>query len=298
MHDVDGKVAFITGGASGIGLGIAKAFTKAGMKVVLADVRQDHLNEAIAYFEESGQRESVHGIQLDVTDRGAFMRAADETEKVFKKVHMLCNNAGIAVVGPLKQSTYDDWDWGLSVMVGGVINGIQTFLPRILKHGEGGHILTTSSTTGLLPTSGVSIYATAKAAVIGLSESIRGELAADNIGVSAFCPGPVQTNIREVGRIRPSKYQNSGFKESERALEGQSNSPNWMTIEECGERILRGILRNDLYILTHREFKEGVAERFSAILSAFPDEAINTVRADEIRFLTSNPIFSEANTAR
>ena len=297
MKDVDGRVAFITGGASGIGLGMAKAFTNAGMKVVLADVRQDHLAEATHYFEKINQRKSIHPIRLDVTDREAFGRAADETESVFGKVHLLCNNAGVGIIGPLGQSTYDDWDWGLGVMVGGVINGIQTFLPRILKHGEGGHILTTSSTTGLLPTSGVSIYATVKAAVIGLSESIRGELAGDNIGVSVCCPGPVQTNIRETGRIRPRQYQNSGFKDSERELERRPNSPNWMTIEECGERVLRGIRRNDLYILTHREFKEGVAQRFEAILSAFPDEAIVTERANEIQFLTSNPIFARTQSA-
>jgi len=297
MRDVEGRVAFITGGASGIGLGMAKAFTSAGMKVVLADVRRDHLEEAAGYFERIGKRKSIHPIQLDVTDREAFTRAADETESVFGKIHLLCNNAGVGVIGPLKQSTYDDWDWGLAVMVGGVINGIQTFLPRILRHGEGGHIVTTSSTTGLLPTSGVSIYATVKAAVVGLSESIRGELAADNIGVSVFCPGPVQTNIREVGRIRPKKYQNSGFKNSERELEHRPNSPNWMTIEECGDRVLRGIRRNDLYILTHPEFKEGVVQRFEKILAAFPDEPINAARADEIQYLTSNPIFARTQSA-
>jgi NAD(P)-dependent dehydrogenase (short-subunit alcohol dehydrogenase family) len=294
MENVEGKAAFITGGASGIGLGMAKAFVNAGMKVVMADIRQDHLDEALAFFKQQSREKNVHGIRLDVTDREAFARAADETERVFQKVHILCNNAGMGVVGPIKQSLFGDWDWGLGVMIGGVVNGTVIFLPRILKHGEGGHIVNTSSSVGVLPIPGASIYATAKAAVVGMAESLRGELAADNIGVSAFCPGPVSTNIRETGRTRPPKFQNnSGFKELEEKLEQRPNSPNWMSIEECGERVLRGIRNNDLYIFTHREFKEGVAERMEAMLAAFPDEEINHARADEIKFLTSNSIFKK-----
>jgi NAD(P)-dependent dehydrogenase (short-subunit alcohol dehydrogenase family) len=294
MQNVEGKVAFITGGASGIGLGIAMACVNAGMKAVLADVRQDHLDEAVSYFKQRGQEKNVLTIQLDVTDREAYRRAADEAERVFGKVHVLCNNAGIGLTGPIKNSKFDDWDWGLSVMIGGVVNGITIFLPRILKHGEGGHIVNTSSMAGVLPLSMCSIYCTAKAAVVGMAEALRGELAADNIGVSAFCPGPVATNIREAGRIRPEKYKkDSGFAELEKKLEERPNSPNWMSIEECGERVLRGIRNNDLYIFTHREFKEGVAERMQTMLAAFPDEAINEARANEIKFLTSNPIFKQ-----
>ena len=165
------------------------------------------MNDSIAYFKQKGLEKNVHHLRLDVTDREAFVRAADETERVFGKVHVLCNNAGVGVLGPIKLAKYDDWDWGLSVMIGGVVNGIQTFLPRILKHGEGGHIVTTSSMGGMLPLSESPIYSTAKAAVIGMCESMRGELAADNIGVSAFCPGPVATNIREVGLMRPAAIQ-------------------------------------------------------------------------------------------
>ena len=294
MKEVRGKVAFITGGASGIGFGMAQAFVNAGMKVVLADIRQDHLDEASADFRRRGQENSVHTLKLDVTDREAFMSAADEAERVFGKVHILCNNAGIGVIGPIKITKFGDWDWGLSVMIGGVVNGIQIFLPRILKHGEGGQIVTTSSMAGVLPLSRCSIYSTAKAAVVGMSEALRGELAEDNIGVSVFCPGPVSTNIRETGRTRPVQYkQDSGYAELEQQLEGRPNSPNWMSIVECGERVLRGILRNDLYIFTHREFREGVAERMSAMLAAFPDEEVNQARAKEIAYLTSNPIFKE-----
>ena len=294
MENVDGKVAFITGGASGIGLGLAKVLAKAGAKVVMADIRPDHLDEAGAWFDASGYGSSVLGIKLDVTDRAAYAEAAGQTLRKFGKAHILVNNAGMGIGGSVKQAKYDDWDWGLSVMIGGVINGITTFLPHILEHGEGGHIVNTSSMAALIAVNNFSIYCTAKAAMIGLSEALRGELAPDDIGVSAFCPGPVQTNIRESGKTRPEKFKrDSGFADNEARLEARPNSPLWMDPVECGERILRGIRRNDLYIFTHREFKEGAAERFEAMLSAFPDEPINTERADAIRFLLSNPIFRQ-----
>jgi short-subunit dehydrogenase len=181
-------------------------------------------------------------------------------------------------------------------MLVGVVNGIQIFLPHILKHGEGGHIVTTSSMTGALPLSVGPIYSTIKAGVIGMCESMHGELAEDNIGVSAFCPGPVATNIGEVGRMRPQKYKDTGYAEMEKKLAQRSNSPNWMSIEECGERVLRGIRRNDLYIFTHREFKEGIAERMEAMLASFPNEEINQARASEITFLTSNPVFKKVKS--
>lgn len=294
MEHVEGKIAFITGGGSGIGLGLAKVLVDAGMKVALADVRQDHLDEAQAWFAARARAGNLLGIRLDVTDRAAFTRAAQQTLQAFGKVHILVNNAGIGIGGSIKQARYDDWDWGLGVMLGGVINGITTFLPHLLAHGEGGHIVNTSSMAAVIPISNFSIYCTAKAAMIGLSESMRGDLAADHIGVSAFCPGPVQTNIRESARTRPEKYRgNSGFAANEERLAARPNDPLWMDPVECGERILSGIRRNDLYIFTHPEFKEGAAEHYAAMLAAFPDEPLNAARADAIRFLLSNPIFRE-----
>ncbi len=294
MQDVAGKVAFVTGGASGIGLGLAKVLVAAGMKVAIADVRADHLHKALDEFAQRGERESVLTLRLDVTDRAAFKAAAAATEQAFGNVHLLVNNAGVSVLGPVKLAGFSDWDWGLNVMIGGVVNGIQTFLPHMLAHGEGGHIVNTSSMAAVVPINNASIYITAKAAVIGLSEAIRGELAADGIGVSAFCPGPVQTNIRETAQVRPEQFKHdSGYGEIERELAKRENSPLWMDPLECGERILRGILRNDLYIFTHREFREGAAERCEALLGAFPNEPVNTARADGIRFLLRNAIFAE-----
>jgi NAD(P)-dependent dehydrogenase (short-subunit alcohol dehydrogenase family) len=289
MQEVEGKTAFVTGGASGIGLGMTKAFVGAGMNVVIADLRRDHIDLAV----ESFAGEPVHAIELDVTDRGGFTRAADEAERVFGHVHVLCLNAGMGILGPVTVARYDDWDWGLGVLLGGAVNGIQTFVPRMLEHGEGGHIVNTSSMAGVLPIPGAAIYITAKAALIGLSEALRSELAGEGIGVSAFCPGPVRTNIREGGRMRPERYGDSGYVELERELEERPNSPLWMDPIECGERVLAGIRNDDLYIFTHREFREGADERFRAMLASFPDEPRNEERAEAIEFLLSNPIFGE-----
>jgi len=207
MKDLRGKVAFITGGASGIGLGIAEAFAAAGMKTVLADLRQDHIDAAVATFKRSGQADSVHAIRVDVTDRAAMAAAADETERVFGKVHVLVNNAGIGIQGPFKGITYEDWDFGLGVNLGGVVNGLQTFLPRIRTHGEGGHIVNTASLAALVPMPAQFVtYVAAKAAVVAISETIRGELAQENIGVSVLCPGPIRTNIGELAKNRPAKF--------------------------------------------------------------------------------------------
>jgi NAD(P)-dependent dehydrogenase (short-subunit alcohol dehydrogenase family) len=293
MEELAGRTAFVTGGASGIGLGMARAFAAAGMRVVIADLRRDHIETALERVGQDGRQESVHAIELDVTDREGFARAADEAESVFGNVHVLCNNAGVGILGPVKLARYDDWDWALGVLLGGVVNGIQTFLPRLRAHGEGGHIVNTSSMAGVLPIANAAIYITAKAAVLGLSEALRSELAEEGIGVSAFCPGPVQTKIFQAGRMRPLRYRDSGYAEVERELEERPNSPHWMDPLECGERLLEGIRRDDLYIFTHREFREGAEERFQAMLASFPDEPFNEDRADAIRILISNPIFRE-----
>ena len=295
MKDVDGKVAFITGGASGIGLGISKAFVNAGMKIVVADLRQDHIDEAMADFAKAGQQDNVHAIKLDVTDREAMAAAAAETEKKFGKIHVLVNNAGVGITGPVKLAKFDDWDWGMGVNLGGVINGVVIFLPYLMKHGEGGHIICTSSMSAIVPIRGATIYTTAKSAIMGMMESMRGELEADNISTSVFCPGPVQSNIAEAAKLRPEKYKkNSGFAEMESQLGKRPNNPHWMDHVEVGERVLRGLKRNDLFIFTHPEFRIGAQTRCDAIMASFPDEPINEERAAGIAFLTSNAIYDDA----
>jgi NAD(P)-dependent dehydrogenase (short-subunit alcohol dehydrogenase family) len=274
MKDVAGKVAFITGGASGIGLGIAKVFAGAGMKVVIADLRQDHIDAAMEYFSGNGKAEDVHAIRLDVTDRDAMERAAEQTEEVFGKVHVLVNNAGVGIEGPLDKATYADWDFGIGVNLGGVINGIQAFLPRIRAHGEGGHIVNTASLAALVVMPAyMAMYVTSKAAVIALSEALSTELPQENIGVTVLCPGPVKSNIHELGRNRPQKFkQDSGFAEAEQNLGQRPVSDMWMEPEEVGNMILDAIVNDKLYVITHGEWREMAAARFDAMLEAMPTE--------------------------
>lgn len=291
MADVRGRTAFVTGGANGIGLGIARALVRVGANVVIADIRESSLAEAKASLAADEQVETV---QLDVTDREGYARAADAAEERFGKIHMLIGNAGVGVLGPVLDARYADWDWGLGVNLGGVVNGLVEVLPRIKAHGEGGQVVTTSSQSALIPINGSSIYTATKAAVLGLSEAIRGELTPHNIGVSVFLPGPVQSNIAFSSETRPEKLrQDSGYQEFEEGMKKRPVSPLWMGADEVGERVLAGIRNNDLYILTHPEFKEGMRTRFEAILASVPDEPINEARAKEIGFLLGNPVFDE-----
>ena len=274
MQDLEGKVAFVTGGASGIGLGIAKRMVEAGMKVVIADLRQDHIDETKAWFEERQQGRNVHFIRLDVTDRAAMAAAADETEQVFGKVHVAVNNAGVGIEGPLKDATYDDWDFGLAVNLGGVVNGVQTFVPRIRKHGEGGHVVNTASLAALVVMPAhMTMYATAKAAVLAMSEAMRAELGQDGIGVSVLCPGPIKSNIHQLSQNRPGQFKTSGgFAEAAERLGQRQVSDLWMEPEEVGDMVLKAIRNDELYIITHGEWAGAVTSRYDAMMAATPTE--------------------------
>ncbi len=204
----------------------------------------------------------------------------------------------MGILGPVTLARYDDWDWGLGVLLGGAVNGIQTFLPRMLAHGEGGHIVNTSSMAGVLPIPGAAIYITAKAALIGLSEALRSELAGEGIGVSAFCPGPGadehprgRQDAARALRATPATRSSSASSRS-----GRTRRSGWIR-SSAASACSPASADDDLYIFTHREFREGADERFRAMLASFPDEPLNDERADEIRFLLSNPIFREVARA-
>lgn len=266
MQNLPGKTAFITGGASGIGLGIAKALLGAGMNVTIADIRQDHLDSAVA---ELAGGDRVLAVKLDVTDRADFAAAADAAEAKFGKIHILCNNAGVAVVGPTDLATFADWDWVMNVNLGGTINGVVTILPRILAHGEGGHIVNTASMSALVPVGGTTIYSTGKAAVTAMMECMRPELEPRGVICSAFSPGAVQSNIADAGKTRPADLAETGYAEADKRRAAGGNFMHlYQTKEEVGERVLRGILNDELYILTHSEFLVGVRERGEATTAA------------------------------
>ena len=270
MRDVEGKVAFVTGGGSGVGLGMAKAFLGAGMRVAIADIRTDHLDAALR--ELGGD---VHAIELDVTDREAFARAADETERVFGNVHVLCNNAGINLFNDIAEATYQDWDWVLGVNLGGVVNGVVTFVPRIKAHGERGHVVNTASMAAFVAGPGAGIYTTAKFAVLGLSDSLRWSLLPHGIGVSVVCPGLVKSKIYESDLIRPAQLSTDVVPADEEFMRIlPSLHEAGMTPEEIGEKILRAVQRNDFYVFTHPDHREELRGIFDEIIAAFPDEPV------------------------
>jgi NAD(P)-dependent dehydrogenase (short-subunit alcohol dehydrogenase family) len=270
MDRVDGKTAFITGGARGIGLGIARAFARAGAKLAIADIDQASLAAAKS---ELSALTSIETFLLDVRDRSAYARVADETESRLGSVSILCNNAGVAGDPHVTRLTYEYWDWVIGINLNGVINGVQTFLPRMLKQGGGGHIVNTASGAGLAATSAGLLYTTSKFAVVGLSESLRLALEPFQIGVSVLCPGPVNTNIisnsRETQPSSPVSVEET--KKWEAAISQASAflaagaSP-----DEVGEMVLGAVKSDRLYIHTDRIMAPLIEARAKALLDAMP----------------------------
>jgi len=182
------------------------------------------------------------------------------------------NNAGVGIEGPLKEATYDDWDFGLGVNLGGVVNGVQTFVPRIRSHGEGGHVVNTASLAGLVVMpANMAMYATAKTAVIALSEAIRSELAQEGIGVSVLCPGPIKSNIHQLNQNRPERFKTSGaFAAAADRLAQRQVSDLWMEPEQVGDMVVKAIRNDEPYIITHGEWAGAVKGRYEAIMAAMP----------------------------
>ncbi len=277
MRNVAGKVAFITGGASGLGLAMARSFTAAGMKVVIADIEDQALASARQEFEDTNA--DVITLKVDVTDRAAMEQAAKDTISAFGKVHVLCNNAGVALSGNVSEMGYRDWDWVMKVNLDGVINGIVAFINLIKAHGEGGHVVNTASMAGQVGMAGLSVYNTTKFAVVGLSESMRQDLAEDNIGVSVLCPGFVATNIFSSERNRPGVFGGesassfslgaSGVIDADREARMQEILTNALDPEIIGDMVLHAIQADIFYILSHPEFKDTVANRSKELSDTF-----------------------------
>ncbi len=264
MKDFAGKVAFITGGASGAGFGQAKVFSEAGCKIVIADIRQDHLDEAMAYFKD--KKEEVHTIKLDITDRQAYAKAADEVEEVFgSPPQLLFNTAGVNAFGPAEASTFEDYDWVMGVCLDGVVNGMVTFVPRMIKAGKGGHIATTASMGGLMGTSGCAPYSAAKAAVINLMESYYQALRPYNIGVSCLCPAGIRTNIGEASYTRPQHLAKTGYNTNEKTIAFMHKHYSYgIDPVELAHIFKKGIENDVLYVVPMPEpdkMMRGIVER-------------------------------------
>jgi NAD(P)-dependent dehydrogenase (short-subunit alcohol dehydrogenase family) len=275
MRSFHEKRVFVTGGASGIGLGIVKALAKRGAFVVIADLRPDHIDRALVEIREAGFASSVAALTLDVTDRAAFAAVAERMDIELGGIDILVNNAGVGVEGPVLDAGYPDWDYGLGVNLGGVINGLQSFLPRMIAHRRGGHVVNVSSLAAAVRMpANFAIYAAGKAAVLNLSENMREELAGKGIGMSVLCPAFVRSNIHEAALNRPAHLrEGSGFRQSEATLLERPPGNDWMDPETVGEIVAEGILANRLHIVTHGEFREKMRERNEALMDAVPEAA-------------------------
>jgi NAD(P)-dependent dehydrogenase (short-subunit alcohol dehydrogenase family) len=268
MTKVAGKTAFITGGGSGVGFGQAQVFADAGCRIAIADVRQDHLDEAKAHFDAKGVE--IMTVKLDITDRAAYARAADAVEAKLGPVQLLFNTAGVSIFGPLQDATYDDWDWQLDVNLGGVINGIQTFLPRMLKRGDDCHIVNTASMSAFVALPGTGLYCTSKMAIRGLSECLAMDLKDTKVGVSMLCPGAVNTNIHEAVLTRPAHLPKTGYygADPERMAQLKRVIQIGMEPPTLARYVLTAVEADEFYILPYPEFRETLEDIHARVMAA------------------------------
>lgn len=270
-----GRVAFISGGVSGLGFGIARAFALAGMRLALSWRNEDYRSKAAAWFAQNGLEEPLW-VRLDVTDREGFAAAAEQVEAHFGAVHVLVNNAGVSVFGNTAEASYADYDWIMGVNFGGVVNGVVSFLPALRRATGRRHVVNIASMAAYLSGPQAGIYTASKFAVRGLTESLRYNLVPLGIGCSLVCPALVATNAWDSAFRRPAEFAESGFGEVNRsALEhfGKAFSAG-MDPLEAGQRILSGMSEGKGLIFTHPEFAEDFKAIYEESMAALPlDEA-------------------------
>ncbi len=273
--DFRGRTALITGGVSGIGFGIARAFSEAGIRLILTYRNEDYRAQAERWFQEQGQ-ERPRFEPLDVTDRAAWEALAMRSGPV----HILVNNAGVSVFGPTDEARYADYDWIMGVNFGGVVNGLVSFIPRLKAQGPGGHIVNVASMAAYLSGPQAGIYTASKFAVRGLTECLRYNLAPYGIGVSLMCPGLTRTNAWDSALRRPSTFAASGFAPPDRAELERFGAAFEAGMDplEVGRKTLQGMRENRGLILTHPEFREDFAEIFAASVAALPAESVPEAR--------------------
>lgn len=268
-----GRVAFITGAVTGIGLGVAQAFADAGMKLALSYRNEDDRAKAAAWFAEKGHDHPLF-IKLDVTDREGFAAAADKVVETFGEVHVLVNNAGVSVFGPTDEASYDDYDWIMGVNFGGVVNGLVSFLPKIKASSGRRHVTNIASMAAFLPGPQAGIYTASKFAVRGLTESLRYNLAPHGVGCSLCCPALTRTNAWKSAQKRPDSFADSGFAPTPDAVLEQFGTAfeEGMDPYEVGAKILAGMTRQDGLILTHPEHGPDFEEAHQKLMAALPVE--------------------------
>jgi len=267
LTSLKGKTVYITGGNTGIGLGIGRAAANAGMNVVMGYIQDNQVEPALKLY-KADQKNRVIAIRHDVTDRDGWITTLKQINDKFGNLHLLVNNAGIKTLRQISQVDSKGWDAAVAVNITGIWNGCSAAIPHMLAHKEGAHIVTTSSMGGILPGVNAGVYTATKFGSFGIMEALRVELAGTNIGTSVFAPGGVSTDniLSDAGQT----------------------AANSMDPLEAGERVLNGVVNNDLFIFSHPEFKPGMKERFDAILASEPTDGFPEVRAkSETRVLTS-----------
>jgi NAD(P)-dependent dehydrogenase (short-subunit alcohol dehydrogenase family) len=293
MREIAGKVAFVTGGASGIGLGIARTLAQAGAKVAIADVRAESLRAACAGLAKEGLR--VLAVELDVSKRAAWPAVADRVQRELGVVQILCSNAGVNFIGATHEATYEDWDFALQVNVGGAISAVRTFVPPMIANRGGGHVVITSSVSGLFTGPGAGVYVTTKYALVGFAEALRADLEPQGIGVSVLCPGPVKSELFESTlAVRPPALASTGSVPIVPPGTVREHTPIFTTAptgDDIGRHVLRGIQQDALYILTHPEIREVLEARAQALLAALPDEPVDPERVAASQMLLDASLY-------
>ncbi len=272
LKDLRGKVAYVSAGSDGIGLGIARAASLAGMKVCIGYRNPDRLKAALPLFKPDNA--GVLAIRHDVTDPDGWARMLEQVKGKYGKLHLVVNNAGIKTLREASKASYEEWDNAVAVNFSAIFHSVAVCLPHMLEHGEGGHFVTTASMGGLLPGVNAGVYTSTKIAAVGIMEALRAELEETNVGTSVFCPGGVNTD-NYVGTGEENPYRAAQLKahplppEIARRFKNRGR-PVSMDPLEAGWRVLNGVVNNDLFILSHPEFKPGMQERFDAIMASTP----------------------------
>jgi len=293
ITDVKGKVVYITGGSSGIGLGIARVLHEAGANVVIGNLDDKQFPDALKNFPAGDPR--IFTVVHDVMDKDGWQRTADAIEKKYGAVNILINNAGVGLQQSASAGTLKDWEWGMGVNFWGPVHGVRTFLPRMKAHNEGAHIATVCSISGMFAGSGNGIYTVSKYATCGLMEELRVELHETNIGTSVIFPGFTATNIGKAESYRPERLRNPPGTAAPPRPAPAGPAParvaqSQMDPMEVAYCLLDGIVHNDLFIFSHPEWKTGTKMRFDAILASFVDRPVPAARvpADPLR----TPVFA------
>ena len=282
MDNFVGKGAVVTGGASGIGFATAHQLGQRGAKVMLADIESPALGRAVATLRSEGI--DAHGFVCDVRHLDQVQALADQSFAALGGVHVVFNNAGVAVGGPITTMSHADWQWIIDVDLWGPIHGVEAFVPRMVEQGQGGHVLFTSSFAGLTPNVGLGPYCVAKYGVVALAEVLVRELREHQIGVSVLCPMRVGTNIGASERNRSEEY--GGPEASPRVLDQDEDNAQLagrvLAVEEVAAATVRAIVANRLYVLPHDESRTSIRRRFDRIDRTFDEQAADRTNDAEI----------------